>query len=105
VTAPLMRIRPSGSGGSIYMHPGLAVAPLAAVLDPLEVTPESCPKSGRPGQRYERTPGALPVEDLLPQDVCVPAMLGEFAQYVEVNPAQPERAEPVAVDRVVQAQG
>src|ERR1039457_7426453 len=29
--------------------------------------------------RHERTPGALPVEDLLPQDVCVPAVLGEFA--------------------------
>src|SRR5208282_2270344 len=37
--------------------------------------------------RHERTPGALPVEDLLPQDVCVPAVLGEFAQYVEVHPA------------------
>ena len=48
---------------------------------------------------------ALPVEDLLPQDVCVPAVLGEFAQDVEVHPAQPERAEPVAVDLVVQPQG
>src|SRR5580658_5077257 len=28
-TAALMRIRPSGSGGSIYMQPGLTVAPLA----------------------------------------------------------------------------
>jgi hypothetical protein len=51
---------------------------------------------------HERTPGALPVEDLLPQDVCVPAVLGEFAQYVEVHPAQRERAAPVAVDPVVQ---
>src|SRR6266536_5581929 len=35
VTAALMRIRPSGSGGLIYMHPGLTVAPLlAAFLDP-----------------------------------------------------------------------
>jgi hypothetical protein len=48
---------------------------------------------------------ALPVEDLLPQDVCVPAVLGEFAQYVEVHPAQRERAAPVAVDPVVQPQG
>jgi hypothetical protein len=53
----------------------------------------------------ERTPGALPAEDLLPQDVCVPAVLGEFAQYVEVHPAQRERAEPVAVHPVVQPQG
>jgi hypothetical protein len=29
--------------------------------------------------------GALPVEDLLPQDVCVAAVLGEFAQYMEVQ--------------------
>jgi hypothetical protein len=43
--------------------------------------------------RYERTPGALPVKDLLPQDVCVPAVLGEFAQYVEVHPAQRGRLE------------
>jgi hypothetical protein len=48
---------------------------------------------------------ALTVEDLLPQDVCVPAVLGEFAQYVEVHPAQRERAAPVAVDPVVQPQG
>src|SRR6516164_838288 len=40
----------------------------------------------------ERTPGALPVEDLLPQDVCMPAVPGEFAQYVRVHPAQRERA-------------
>ncbi len=52
-----------------------------------------------------RRAGALPVEDLLPQDVCVPAVLGEFAQYVEVHPAQRERAKPVAVDVVVQPQG
>src|SRR5580704_10038021 len=58
-----------------------------------------------PGRRHERTPGALPVEDLFPQDVCVPAVLGEFAQYVEVHPAQRERAAPVAVDPVVQPQG
>jgi hypothetical protein len=43
---------------------------------------------------------ALPVEALLSQDVCVPAVLGEFAQHVEIHPAQRERAAPVAVDRV-----
>jgi hypothetical protein len=53
----------------------------------------------------EPAPGSLPVQDLLPQDVCVPAVLGEFAQYVEVHPAQRERAAPVAEDLVVQAQG
>jgi hypothetical protein len=62
--------------------------PFPAALDPVRM--------------HERTPGALPVEDLLPQDVCVPAVLGEFAQYVEVHPAQRERAAPVAVDPVVQ---
>ena len=45
------------------------------------------------------------VEDLLPQDVCMPAVLREFAQYVEVHPAQGERATPVTVNRVVQLQG
>ena len=36
VTAALMRVRPSGSGGSIYIHPGVTVAPalVAAFLDP-----------------------------------------------------------------------
>src|SRR5690348_3147819 len=36
VTAALMRVRPSGSGGLIYIHPGLTVAPPlpAAFLDP-----------------------------------------------------------------------
>ena len=36
VTAALMRIRPSGSGGLIYIHPGVTVAPplVAAFLDP-----------------------------------------------------------------------
>ena len=51
VTAALMRIRPSGSGGSIYMHPGLAVAPLvAAFLDPgrLRVLRPAL-RAGRPG--------------------------------------------------------
>ena len=45
------------------------------------------------------------VEQLLSQDVCVPAMLSELAQHVEVHPAQRERAAPVAVDHVVQFQG
>ena len=35
----------------------------------------------------------------------VPAVLSEFAQHVEVHPAQRERAAPVTVDDVVQAQG
>ena len=49
--------------------------------------------------------GALLVDELLAQDVCVPAVLSELAQHVEVHPAQRERAAPVAVDHVVQAQG
>ena len=55
--------------------------------------------------RHERTPGALPAENLLPQDVCMPAVLGEFPQYVQVHPAQRERSPPVAVHPVVQPQG
>jgi hypothetical protein len=48
-----------------------------------------------------RGPGALPAEDLLPDDVGVPAVLSEFAQHVEVHPAKREWPEPVAVDLVV----
>ena len=32
VTAALMRMRPSGSGGSTYMHPGLTAEPLVAAV-------------------------------------------------------------------------
>ena len=31
--------------------------------------------------------GALLVDQLLPKDVCVPAVLGELTQHVEVHPA------------------
>ncbi len=55
--------------------------------------------------RQERMPAALLAENLLSQDVGVPAMLCEFAQHVEVHPAQRERAAPVAVDHVIQSQG
>ena len=58
-------------------------------------------RAGAGGGRIWR----LFVEKLLSQDVCVPAMLGELAQHVEVHPAQRERAAPVAVDQVVQFQG
>jgi hypothetical protein len=53
------------------------------------------------GSPHGRAPGALPVEDLLPDDVGVPAVLGEFTQHVEVHPAKREWPEPVAVDLVV----
>ncbi len=43
----------------------------------------------------------LLVDELLAQDACVPAVLSELAQDVEVHPAQRERAAPVAVDHVV----
>jgi hypothetical protein len=35
----------------------------------------------------------------------MPAVLGEFAQHVEIHPAQRKRAAPVAVDNVVQPEG
>ncbi len=56
-------------------------------------------------QRQKRAFDALLAEELLSQDVCVPAVLREFAEHVEVDPAQRERAAPVAVDHVVQAKG
>ena len=55
--------------------------------------------------RHEGAPAALLVDELLSQDVCVPAVLGQLAQHVEIHPAQRERAAPVAVDHVVQPQG
>jgi hypothetical protein len=55
--------------------------------------------------RQVRSRDALLVQDLLAQDVRVPAVLSEFAQHVEVYPAQRERAAPVAEDHVVQPQG
>jgi hypothetical protein len=52
--------------------------------------------STAPGGRVTSggTPRVLPAEDLLPQDVCVPAVLGEFAQYVEVHPAHDRLVKP-----------
>jgi hypothetical protein len=63
------------------------------------------PASPGPPAELRWSPSALPVEDLLPQDVRMAAVLGEFAQYVQVHPAHRERATPVAVDPVVQTQG
>ena len=54
---------------------------------------------------YRCDAGALLVDQLFPKDVCVPAVLSEFAQHVEVHPAQRERAAPVAVENVVQPEG
>ena len=47
---------------------------------------------------------SLLVEELLSQDVGVPAVLGEFAQQMEVHPAQWERSAPVTAENVVQPQ-
>jgi hypothetical protein len=54
--------------------------------------------------RQVRTPDALLVDELLPQDVCVAAVLSQLAQHVEVHPAQRERPAPVAAGNVVQPQ-
>lgn len=43
-------------------------------------------------------------DQMLEQDVCVPAVLSELAQHVQVHPAQRERAAPVAVEQVVRVQ-
>ena len=50
VTAALMRVRPSGSGGLIYIHPGVTVAPalVAAFLDPGCFRCASSPSSSKP---------------------------------------------------------
>ena len=65
----------------------------------------AAPKVRRSLSRHEQAPGALLVDELLTQDVCVPAVLSEFAKHMKVHPAQREWAAPVAVDRVIQPQG
>jgi MFS family permease len=55
--------------------------------------------AGAPEEK--RAPDALLAQELLPQDVGMPAVLGQLAQHVEVNPAQRERAASVAVEHVV----
>jgi hypothetical protein len=77
------------------------------VDDPVECLPapgRSCLTGGAP-YAARRTQGALLAGELLAQDVRVAVVLSELAQHVEVHPAQRERAAPVAVDEVVQAQG
>ena len=56
--------------------------------------------------RRSRTRGGclLVADDLLAQDVGVPAMLSELAQHVEIYPPQRKRAAPVAANHVVQPQ-
>jgi hypothetical protein len=48
--------------------------------------------------------GALLVDELLAQNVCVPAVLSEFTQHVEVHPSQRERTTPVALEHVIEVQ-
>ena len=55
--------------------------------------------------RHEPAPGVLLVDDLFAEDIRVPAVLGKLAQHVEVHPPKGERAAPVAVECVIQAQG
>lgn len=73
-------------------------------------------RAGRAGEATPFRPGAelgvggmgvraLPVDELLPKNVRVPAVLGELAQHVEIHPAQWYRAPPVPGQDVVQIQG
>jgi hypothetical protein len=71
------------------------------VPETLEWTGRSVADDGV-AERREPEFAALLAEDLLPQDVGMPAVLGEFAQYVEVHPAQWERSAPVTIEPVVQ---
>jgi hypothetical protein len=51
------------------------------------------------------SPHALPgAQDLLPEDVRVPAMLGEFTQGVQVDPPQRERSQVVPRQHVIEAE-
>ncbi len=55
--------------------------------------------ASRPGRERLRASAA---HELLSQDVCVPAVLGELAQHMEEHPAERERPAPVPVDQIVQ---
>jgi hypothetical protein len=89
---------PSGQGDVVATAPARAGIIPARPPESAALSTDISPPTG---PRLRADTRALTVEDLLPQDVCVPAVLGEFAQYVEVRPAQRERAAPVAVDPVV----
>jgi hypothetical protein len=47
---------------------------------------------------------ALFVDELFSEDICVPAVLGELAQHVAVQPAQRKWAAPAVFENVVQSQ-
>ena len=67
------------------------------------------PRAGQPpGRSSTWSPAAelrLLGEQLLAQDVGVPAVLGELAQHVQVDPAQRQRAAAVAAEHVVDREG
>src|SRR6516164_2671642 len=54
-----------------------------------------------PNARALALPGA---QDLLPQDVGVPAMLSELTQGVQVDPPQRQRSEAVPAEHVIEAE-
>ncbi len=55
--------------------------------------------------RHEPSTVSVGVQELLTQDVRVPAVLGELAQHVQVDPAQRRGPATVAVHEVVDAEG
>ena len=62
------------------------------------------PVGGAP-PRHERSVVQPLDQELLAQDVGVPAVLGELAQHVQLDPAQRQGTASVAGQQVVQVQG
>src|SRR6516165_11488407 len=83
--------RPESSSATLI--PGSS---LAACLPATTHSPAACPSA-----RALALPGA---QDLLPQDVGVPAMLSELTQGVQVDPPQRQRSEAVPAEHVIEAE-
>jgi hypothetical protein len=66
---------------------------------------ESYIGSGHSGTESEDcSPAGLSGENLLPQDVGMPAVLSELAQDMQVHPSQRQRPAAVAADGVVKSE-
>ena len=67
-------------------------------------------KSSQDSERWQQHARYLPMmrgrlipcgQDLLTQDIGVPAMLRQFAQHVQLDPAQRQRPAPIAGENVI----
>src|ERR1700747_1532348 len=81
------------------------VPPGGAYVNPLSI--RSHARGARPsgaGRRDRSGAHTTGAQNLLPEDVRVPAVLGEFTQGVQVDPAQGQRSKAVPPEHVIQVQ-